>query len=441
MSSSPRHPHLLYVAWGFPPGRTGGVYRALATANSFARAGWRVSVLTIESRSFERFTGSDASLLEAIHPNVTVIRTPFEWRLQETDMRRFSLGRALLPEVWWRRLRARIDRLGFPETHYGPWRTTAVRAARALHKAHPVDLTIATANPYVDFQVAYALHRSADVPFVMDYRDAWTLDVFSGATVHAKWSRVGRLERRYLAAAREVWFVNPPIRDWHARRYPNRANAMHVVENGWDPALIGNPPPAGPKRKGSLRLGYLGTVTPLVPVGKLLEGWLLAKEQGLLPANASLDIAGYLGYFSNPQAELSRTIATATNQGVSFVGAVAKKAVWDFYGSVEGLILALGEGSYVTSGKVYEYMASGKPILSVHDPRNHTTSVLRDYPLHVGVDEVSASAVAEGLGRLAVLVERATEKERAEASRVGASKSRDTQLAPRVDALTQEFLR
>ncbi len=45
-------PHVLYVAWGFPPSRGGGVYRALATANGFARAGFRVTVLTATRETF-----------------------------------------------------------------------------------------------------------------------------------------------------------------------------------------------------------------------------------------------------------------------------------------------------------------------------------------------------------------------------------------------------
>jgi hypothetical protein len=53
-------PHLLYVAWGFPPCRSGGVYRALATANAFARDGWDVTVLTVERELWERRTGRPA---------------------------------------------------------------------------------------------------------------------------------------------------------------------------------------------------------------------------------------------------------------------------------------------------------------------------------------------------------------------------------------------
>ena len=62
MQSADGAPLVLYVAWGFPPCRGGGVYRALATANGFAQQGVRVTVLTADREAFVRFTGGDVSL-------------------------------------------------------------------------------------------------------------------------------------------------------------------------------------------------------------------------------------------------------------------------------------------------------------------------------------------------------------------------------------------
>ena len=31
-----------------------------------------------------------------------------------------------------------------------------------------------------------------------------------------------------------MWFVNEPIRRWHSELYPARADALHVVANGFD---------------------------------------------------------------------------------------------------------------------------------------------------------------------------------------------------------------
>ena len=146
-------PHLLYVAWGFPPCRGGGVYRALATANRFAALGWKVTVLTADRDTFFRFTGADLTLEERVDPSVEVVRVPFEWPILEADLRKWSKRRAQNPKLW-SKWRTKQDQIPFPETGYGPWRSVIEKAAERIHKAHKVDLTVATANPHVAFTAA-----------------------------------------------------------------------------------------------------------------------------------------------------------------------------------------------------------------------------------------------------------------------------------------------
>ena len=61
-------PHVLYVAWGFPPHRGPGTYRALATANLLAELGCRVTVLTADLATFDLVVGADHSLLAEVDP-------------------------------------------------------------------------------------------------------------------------------------------------------------------------------------------------------------------------------------------------------------------------------------------------------------------------------------------------------------------------------------
>ncbi|GEL95169.1 glycosyltransferase [Cellulomonas composti] len=433
-------PHLLYLAWGFPPSRAGGVYRALATVNAFASAGWDVTVVTAQRETFERFTGADPSLEDRVAPGVEVVRIPFEWPAQETDIRRYSRLRATLPPVW-SRLRRRRDTVSFPEPSYGPWRRPLTAAAQAVHERHPVDLTVATANPHVTFAAAHALHRSSGVPFVMDYRDAWRLDVFTGAVTAVPRSRVGRWESRLVAAAHEVWFVNEPLRAWHAEQYPSAAARMHVVENGWDPDLLTLPVPRTPHEGPGLRFAYLGTVTPKVPLDELLAGWQLALERGLVPAGSTLTLGGHLGYFAVPQGRLAEALADAAGSGVRYAGPVAKAEVSAFYAAADVLVLALGSGRYVTSGKVYEYVAAGRPVVAVHDPANATTAVLAEHPLVARVAAVTPDEVARALGEGATLARDVSPDATERLAVLATSLRRDRQLAPRVEALTEQVAR
>lgn len=438
-------PHVLYVAWGFPPGRSGGVYRALATANALAAGGFRVTVLTAEREVFERHTGVDASLEELVDPRIRVVRLPFSWPYAVTDRAEWPRVRRLLPRVWWR-ARVLLDQIPFPEKVYGPWRGRLERAAERIHAEDPVDLVVATANPNVAFTAARRLHRRHAVPYVMDYRDAWLLHVFDGHQVHPDRSRSARIERALVAGAAEVWFVNEPIREWHAERYPDAASRMHVVANGFDPDFAPLPRLSGRTAAPSsaqepLRFGYIGTVSGKVPLAEFARGWSLARSSGGPLEGATAEIWGYLGFTSAPDPTLLRLVDEHAAQGLSYAGPLPKARVREVYERFDALLLILGSGRYVTSGKVYEYLASALPIVSVHSPGNAAASVLEGYPLWFPVADLTPDSIAGALGEAALAARTATVETRSACRDFARPYARDLQLGPRISALRDRVTR
>ncbi|MGC5583359.1 glycosyl transferase [Ornithinimicrobium sp. W1665] len=429
-----RRPHVLYVAWGFPPSRSGGVYRALATVNAFAAAGFRVTVLTAARETFERYTGADPSLESQVRPEVTVVRIPFEWPALETDLRRWSALRMFAPDRWRERQRRR-DVSSFPEVGYGPWRAPLEEAALAVHARSPVDLAVASANPSVDFTAADVLNRRHGVPYVMDYRDAWMLDVFDGGLMHPEGGRVDRLEKDLLGRAREVWFVNEPIRDWHARRHPDVAARMHVVANGFDPEFAPRPRLAPPDGSRPLTFGYIGTLSRKVPLHEFTQGWATARSTHPDLGLARAEVWGHLGYFSIPSSAMLRLVESHAGDGLTYHGPVPKTELRDVYDRFDALLLLLGAGRYVTSGKVFEYAATGLPIVSLHDPVNAAADVLRGYPLWFPVTGLSTEEISDALGAAAAAARRADAGTREACAAFAEQYRRDLQLRPRLQAL------
>lgn len=429
-------PHVLYVAWGFPPCRGGGVYRALATANGFAQQGFRVTVLTANREAFTRFTGVDVSLEALVDPRIEIVRIPFEWPSLEHDVRRWSPLRGLAPKVW-RKVRVRLDKVSFPEVGYGPWRKPLEDAATLIHARNPVDLVVASANPNVDFMVADKLHRDHNVPYVMDYRDAWMLDVFDGNQLHKETSRVARIEARLMAEATEVWFVNEPIRAWHQRRYPDTAQRMHVVANGYDPEFAPVARTALREPSAPLTFGYIGTVSGRVPLAEFADGWRLARNRNPTLADARAQIWGYLGYYSTPNPVLLKLVHEHANDGLEYAGPLAKPKVRATYETFDAALLILGKGRYVTSGKVFEYTASALPIVSVHDPYNAASDVLRDYPLWFPVADLGPESVATALEAAAEAARTTTADVREQCRLFSQQYARDLQLLPRVLTLAR----
>jgi glycosyltransferase involved in cell wall biosynthesis len=426
-------PHLLYVAWGYPPSRGSGMYRALATANAFAQEGWDVTVLTATREAFERLTGTDDDAEASIDPRVRVERIPFDTTRGDSDLRRWSRLRVFSPLLW-SFVRTLSERRDFPETVYGGWAAPLRAAARRIHAERPVSLVIGTANPNVDFVPGLELARQG-VPYVADYRDAWHLDVYSGRRLASRWSRSSRLERRMLSRAREAWFVNPPIRDWHAAEYPANADAFHVLANGYDPAFLtlGDDRPTDAERP--LTLGFLGTVYGPMPLRETFEGWRRARARSPRIARSRLVVSGRLGHFATPDPAVLALFDEFVADGVEYTGPVSKTRVSEVYDSFDALLLIVSTGRYVTSGKVYEYAATGLPIASLHDPLTASSAVLRGHPEWFPTATLSPDDIADALIATADRAAVMTVADVAAARAWSAQLSRDAQLQPRIAAL------
>lgn len=423
-NSGALRPHALYVAWGFPPQAGGGVYRTLATANALVASGFDVTVLTTVREAFPGFTGADPSLEPLIDPRIEVIRLPFSRPRHDPEIRSWPRERALDPAGWLEDFAAHeLDR--FPEPHFGTWFDTLVPAAERVHARRPVDLVVGSANPHVDLAPGHRLHELFGVPYVIDHRDAWRLDVYSGREVGTDDPRIARLETAYVESAHEIWFVNEPIRRWHQELYPQAADRMRVVENGFDPSFAPSPVLTAPPADRPLTFTYIGTIGDRVPIAEAVEGWVMARSEVPALADAHADIWGPISSTSGHKAAL---LHGAEAYGVRHRGPVSKGDVAGVYGASDALLLILSRGRYVTSGKVYEYMASALPIVSVHEPGNGAADVLRGYPLWFQAADLTPGSIAEVLRAGAEAARTADEETRRRCAEYAAGYERSRQL-------------
>lgn len=436
--SAEKRPHLLYVAWGYPPSRGAGVYRALATANAFVRHGWDVTVLTASREVFEYQTGTDTELEKNVDPRVNVVRVPFSWIRGEPDLSKWSRVR-VASNLLWTYLRAQKDRISFPEPVYGGWKSALLSATDEVHRNHPVDLVIGTANPNVDFIPGWHLYKKAGVPYVMDYRDTWHLDVYQDKRLGSVRSRSARAERRLLAHAAEAWFVNAPIRDWHEREYAPRASNYHVVANAFEEEFAdqfrGMKPASVDPFDSGLVFGYLGTIYGPMPLRESLNGWRLAREKSELVRASRLIIRGRLGHYSEPDPKVLSLLDEYRDVGVTYEGPVSKTEVAAVYKTFDALLLILGRSKYVTSGKVFEYAATGLPIASLHHPETAATTVLEGRQDWFALSEVSAESACEVFLQTADRAASMTEDDYAKNQKWAAHLSREKQLLPRIQHL------
>lgn len=453
-------PHITIVAFYFPPSRASGVYRMLALANYLARQDWDVTVVTVTTDFFERITQSaDPSLLDAIDPRVTVERVPLPMKHLEPELRRFGWLRGNYPELHRRIIRKLTVKLWCDQ--YGTWVPAVLARLLRVHRRHPVDLTLVTGNPYSSYQAVWAMRRVTGVPYVLDSRDSWTLNLFTGERAFRPDHAARAWERRTFAGAELISFVNTPLLEWHRREYPQDAHKMVVVANGYDehgaselvpgvandpadPAVdvSGSPEPleaeeraerpaleAGADDVPAVHLGYVGTLTANQPHALVWEGWRRAKATGHLP-HAVVDLYGHLGFFGVSAAVKDSLPLHDASQQVVWHGAVEKADIANAYASLDVLVMIVADSPYVTSGKVFEYMSTGKPVVGLYEPDCAVADVLDDYPLLVRARSLDPDDIADAFVEVVQLAATVTDAQRETARAYATRFERTRQLAP-----------
>jgi hypothetical protein len=400
-----------------------------------------VTVVTLAHDAWLREHGLDESLLALVDERIEVVRLPLLREDLETDIRSYSRLRAQRPKQWlkWHR---RQDQRQFPELVFGRWRNALVAAARGVHDRKPVDLVLASASPYTFFAPALDLSQKFGIPFVLDYRDAWAIDIIGDKPAFEPASRKGKVEAALMDRAQEAWFVNQPIRDSYAKLYPAAAGKLQVVRNGSDVAVgTSMIPLRQPEADQPLTFGYLGTVSfPPAFTTKLCQGWRIARKRDPLIAASRFEFRGHIGAGSARGASGHvRVIANFAHDGITYEGPVAKAQTAQVYAGWDALVLALVGGRYVTSGKVYDYVSTGLPVMSAHESEHAATEILDGYPLWVRNQGMDAEQLADAFIETAHLAVNATPQDRAQARAHAAQFERYAQIEPAVDRITARF--
>jgi glycosyltransferase involved in cell wall biosynthesis len=216
---------------------------------------------------------------------------------------------------------------------------------------------------------------------------------------------------------------------WHANRYPFAANRMQVVRNGWDPETLGDIEYTPPDPGRPLRFGYLGTVTPALPLDTVFEAWRIARNHPLL-ADAEFNIYGHLGFFPEGAVPLRKRLAEEEPYGVRYHGPFTKTEAAKAYGQTDALVFCPGGTKYVTSAKVFEYMATGKPIASIHAPGIAAEEVLDGYPVWFNGARLDPDTAAQSLIAAAKAARDMDADTHEQAQRHAAAFSREAAMGP-----------
>jgi glycosyltransferase involved in cell wall biosynthesis len=362
-----RRRRVLVIHYFFPPLAGGGVPRVLKFVKYLPQLGWDVTVVTSDgARSW--YGVRDESLLADIPSEVRVVRcreiaVP---RIQErllNPMTRLRLA-GLLPYVGW------------PDTTAG-WMPAATAAALRVTGTWRPDVVFSSSFPPTAHLVALAASRFGGVPWVADFRDPWTFNE-QPDPVPAPIRRLNsRTEAALVRRADRIIVVDDHYRLAGMEASDSRRT---VIANGVDEADV---PPSngrapGP-RKDRFLLTYVGSLygdRDARPVLRAVGS--LAATGRIDPDRFEVRIVGnvWLGDGAGVEAVVP----------VTFSGYVGRPTALREMQQAGALLFYAPPTTRATSGKIFEYLACGRPILAV---------ARRDNLAYRLVDELGAGAVAE----------------------------------------------
>ena len=400
-------PRVLVVAYDFPPHGAIGTMRTLRVVRVLHARGWDVTVLTSDPAHFRPSTPNEPKLLEQVPPGVTVLRAgPIRLRRAKaratgapSPARPSAPVPAPPPATGMRKVKSVLDAaLSIPDREVG-WLLPAVwTGMRHRFRSGAFDVIYSSAPPWTGQLVAYLLRLALRRPWVADFRDPWGRAPWRGDRFPFAMRAASFLERRVVKRTDRIVFVAEGNRDDFAAHYGARvARKFHLVPNGCDPAEIDSlEKPVLPAGQGHVMLhaGSLYAGRTPVPVFKAVAQ---ALDRGLLDRGRfRLRFLG-TSIVATDLAEVCRQLRI--DDVVEFMPRVPRQEGLKAILSASSLLLLQPGHTVSVPGKVYEYLAAGRPIFALAE--GETAEVVRRSGIGVSVEAYDdVQAIMEGLLRV-----------------------------------------
>lgn len=381
--------HLLLITYPWPPMPSVGVNRWTALARHLAPLG--VSAEVVTTGAFGRL---DDDADRGVHRAYDLVAEPRLRRL----VRRPALpaeGAPVETDTPPPRLLASAVP---PDVHTVTWAPWALRETlRAVRRRRP-DVLVTT-TPYESTHlVGLAVARRTGLPWIADFRDGWTFEPHRPAFPLALQDRLDRsLERAVVRRADVTLAATLPIAEDFRERLG--VPAVHLP-NAWDPDLErlvapAEAPPLRPDRVSLVHTGRLSGGWGRTPE-PVLEGLRIAlRMDPALGERLEVVLAGRLD--RREEALLADGDLAAV---VRHVGAISRGGALSLQRQADALLLITSANAGEATGKLFEYLGAGRPILALADG-NEAARIVRATGTGVCVPPGDPERIARALVDLA----------------------------------------
>lgn len=273
------------------------------------------------------------------------------------------------------------------------WAARVPAAAVRLSREVTIDAVIASGPPHSALVAGAITAKRLGVPFVADVRDPWLEGpAYRWPDDPRKDARSIRLHADVMQAAAVVLAVSDPIA---AESLGAGASSAVTIANGFDPSDL----PTWAPQAGPLRVAFMGRFYDTTDPGPFLDGVAEAVRRGGAASDLVIEIVG-------PPSALARDAVAAR-------GLESRVVEHGFRAHADALaIVATADLGLVTitdrpgaeaiyTGKLFEYMGMGLPVLLVGPTNGVAARLLAESRAGLSIAPADTCAIADALERIA----------------------------------------
>ena len=395
---------LLILSYLFPPAGGVAVQRALSLAKYLPGCGFDVHVLRahnaaapVHDPELLKHVPAGVRIHSAFTPELPFAFRQAVWNWLTGRNRRQPSPRAAAPAgkpAWWKRLPAElVRRILCPEPEI-LWVPFALRAARRIIREHAIDTLLVTVPPFSALVAAIALKREfPHLKLATDFRDDWLrfyLSEFEYQKSDYTARRATRIEREAVELSDMVVVVTRTMLHDIRARYPDQdSRKFSFIPNGYDPAEI-YAAPAATARTAEARMvvSFIGTVYSASSARYYLDALDSLPEE--IRAQVETRFVGRI-------ADSERAFLENRRSAIRTLGFLPQSEALVHMAEADFLLLTMTDSASLT-GKLFEYLASGKPIIAVSPQDGEVARILQE----TGTGWCAAPDDRAGLRRLLV---------------------------------------
>ncbi|MBQ4206225.1 MAG: glycosyltransferase family 4 protein [Bacteroidales bacterium] len=376
---------VLIITYYWPPSGGSGVQRWLKMSKYLPENGWQPVIYTAEDAEYPV---EDQSLMDDVAPEAEVIRRPI--------VEPYSFYKKFLGIKKGEKVKAGFINEGAKKTGWKEslsvwlrgnlfipdarcwWIKPSVRYLKKYLKEHPVDAIISTGPPHSMHLIAKALHKELNIPWVADFRDPWTdIDYYKDLKLTRRSDcKHHRFENQVLTEATKVVTVG-----WDCSKglENHGAKDVAVITNGYDDL-----PSVRTRRATSqsdmmeFTMSHIG----IIGANRNPETFWAAISELDIPIKIRL-----IGQIDNSIIESIKR--NNIEKYVEIIPYIPHNQVIEEQQKSDVLLLFVNNtpnAKGILTGKIFEYMASGRPILCIGPEDGDSARILNETQTGVTVD-------------------------------------------------------